>query len=46
VADNPGIWMDHCHNLQHAEDGLIAHLAYMGVTTPYKIGGRAGNQPE
>jgi FtsP/CotA-like multicopper oxidase with cupredoxin domain len=46
VADNPGIWVDHCHNLQHAADGLIAHLAYTGVTTPYRVGGRAGNRPE
>ena len=23
VADNPGIWMDHCHNLQHAAQGLV-----------------------
>jgi FtsP/CotA-like multicopper oxidase with cupredoxin domain len=46
VADNPGIWVDHCHNLQHAEDGLIAHVAYTGVTTPYRVGGPAGNQPE
>ena len=30
VADNPGIWMDHCHNLDHAADGLVAHLAYTG----------------
>ena len=22
VADNPGVWMDHCHNLPHAADGL------------------------
>ena len=21
VADNPGIWMDHCHNLKHAAQG-------------------------
>ena len=21
VADNPGIWMDHCHNLKHARAG-------------------------
>jgi FtsP/CotA-like multicopper oxidase with cupredoxin domain len=34
VADNPGIWMDHCHNLTHAQQGLIAHLMYDGVTTP------------
>jgi FtsP/CotA-like multicopper oxidase with cupredoxin domain len=45
-ADNPGIWMDHCHNLPHATEGLVAHLMYEGVTTPYKIGGKAHNQPE
>ena len=46
VADNPGIWVDHCHNLKHAADGLLAHLAYTGVSTPYRVGGPAGNQPE
>jgi FtsP/CotA-like multicopper oxidase with cupredoxin domain len=46
VADNPGIWVDHCHNLKHAADGLLAHLAYTGVSTPYRVGGKAGNQPE
>jgi FtsP/CotA-like multicopper oxidase with cupredoxin domain len=46
VADNPGIWVDHCHNLKHAADGLIAHLAYSNVTTPYEVGGVAGNKPE
>ncbi|RZU49161.1 FtsP/CotA-like multicopper oxidase with cupredoxin domain [Krasilnikovia cinnamomea] len=46
VADNPGIWVDHCHNLQHAAEGLLAHLAYHGVSTPYRVGGAAGNQPE
>nr|WP_221378872.1 multicopper oxidase family protein [Actinoplanes polyasparticus] len=35
VADNPGIWMDHCHNFQHGANGMILHLAYRGVTTPY-----------
>ncbi|GII98482.1 FtsP/CotA-like multicopper oxidase with cupredoxin domain [Sediminihabitans luteus] len=46
VADNPGIWMDHCHNLQHAADGLVTHLMYEGVTTPYVVGGDTGNEPE
>lgn len=46
VADNPGVWMDHCHNLNHAADGLLAHLMYEGVTTPYVVGGGAGNSPE
>jgi FtsP/CotA-like multicopper oxidase with cupredoxin domain len=46
VADNPGVWMDHCHNLQHATDGLLAHLAYAGVTEPYRVGGSGANAPE
>ncbi len=46
LADNPGIWVDHCHNLPHASEGLIAHLMYEGVTTPFQIGGAAGNRPE
>lgn len=46
VADNPGIWMDHCHQLQHAADGLVAHLMYEGIDTPYLVGGPAGNDPE
>nr|WP_296066502.1 multicopper oxidase family protein [uncultured Actinoplanes sp.] len=46
VADNPGIWVDHCHNLKHAVDGLLAHLAYTGVSTSYRVGGDSGNAPE
>jgi FtsP/CotA-like multicopper oxidase with cupredoxin domain len=44
VADNPGLWMDHCHNLPHAVEGLMAHVMYEGVTTPYRLGGP--NTPE
>jgi FtsP/CotA-like multicopper oxidase with cupredoxin domain len=46
LADNPGIWMDHCHNLNHAVEGLVTHLMYEGVSEPYRIGGNAGNEPE
>lgn len=46
LADNPGIWMDHCHNLEHAEDGMVAHLMYEGFDTPFRIGGSAANTPE
>ena len=46
VADNPGVWMDHCHNLEHATDGMLAHLMYEGVTTPYTIGRDTPNHPE
>lgn len=50
VADNPGVWMDHCHSLPHAAQGLVAHLMYAGVTTPYRVGadraGKPTNSPE
>lgn len=34
-ATNPGIWMNHCHNLPHAHQGMMLRLAYDGVTTPF-----------
>jgi len=46
LADNPGIWMDHCHNLPHAAQGLTAHLMYEDVTTPFVIRGDHDNEPE
>jgi FtsP/CotA-like multicopper oxidase with cupredoxin domain len=45
-ADNPGIWMDHCHNLPHARDGLTMHVAYEGVITRFRLGDDPGNHPE
>lgn len=26
VADNPGMWANHCHNLPHADAGMMLHL--------------------
>jgi FtsP/CotA-like multicopper oxidase with cupredoxin domain len=46
VADNPGIWMDHCHNLPHAQEGLVAHLMYEGVSTRFRLGRDTPNSPE
>ncbi|MEU4190640.1 multicopper oxidase family protein [Kribbella sp. NPDC026611] len=46
VADNPGVWMDHCHNLPHAAQGLMTHLMYTGVSTKFHLGGGPANQPE
>ncbi len=46
IAENPGIWMFHCHNLPHAAQGLVTHVAYEGVTTPFRMGKSAGNEPE
>jgi len=45
-ANNPGLWMLHCHNLPHAADGLTMHVMYDGVTTPYRAGDAAHNHPE
>jgi FtsP/CotA-like multicopper oxidase with cupredoxin domain len=45
-ADNPGIWMDHCHNLEHVATGMMMHLAYEGVTTSFEAGVATGNSPE
>ncbi|HEY1106412.1 MAG TPA: multicopper oxidase domain-containing protein, partial [Agromyces sp.] len=45
VADNPGIWMDHCHNLEHAAEGMMMSLAYAGVTSPFEHDAH-GNRPE
>jgi FtsP/CotA-like multicopper oxidase with cupredoxin domain len=46
VADKPGLWMDHCHNLEHAAAGMVMHLAYRDVTSPFEIAGGHGNAPE
>ena len=46
IAKNPGIWMFHCHNLPHAARGLVTHVAYEGVTTPFRMGKSSGNEPE
>ena len=46
VADNPGIWMDHCHDLEHAAQGMMMTLAYEGVATPFEHGGVHANRPE
>ncbi|MEU0565407.1 multicopper oxidase family protein [Nonomuraea sp. NPDC005983] len=34
-ASNPGIWMNHCHNLPHQHQGMMLQLRYDGVTTPF-----------
>ena len=28
LADNPGMWANHCHNLSHAAAGMMLHLMY------------------
>ncbi len=43
-ATNLGIWMNHCHNLPHAHEGMMLRLCYDGVTTPFH-GSHADRQP-
>jgi FtsP/CotA-like multicopper oxidase with cupredoxin domain len=45
-ADNPGIWMFHCHVLLHANFGMSMTVNYEGVSTPFEMGSRSGNIPE
>jgi FtsP/CotA-like multicopper oxidase with cupredoxin domain len=28
VADNPGTWLFHCHELHHAESGMVSLVKY------------------
>lgn len=43
TADNPGLWMVHCHNLVHASQGMSLTLAYAGITDPYDMAGMHGD---
>jgi FtsP/CotA-like multicopper oxidase with cupredoxin domain len=45
-ADNPGIWMLHCHVLGHAAHGMSMTINYEGITTPFTMGMRSRNIPE
>lgn len=45
-ADNPGIWMLHCHVLGHAVAGMSMTVNYAGISTPYTMGTDSGNVPE
>jgi FtsP/CotA-like multicopper oxidase with cupredoxin domain len=46
LADNPGLWMLHCHILVHSANGLSTMVSYAGISTPYEIGTRSGNFPD
>lgn len=46
VANNPGIWMLHCHELHHAAAGMDIFLAYQGSPRLAQLGGPAHNNPE
>ncbi|GAA2397883.1 multicopper oxidase family protein [Nonomuraea africana] len=43
-ADNPGVWLAHCHELTHAAEGMTLHVAYDAVRSPFALDGH--NHPE
>ena len=45
-ADNPGLWMFHCHNGFHAAAGMDLMVGYENVMTPYLAGIATGNAPQ
>lgn len=44
-ANNPGIWMLHCHDLLHANWGMDMMIMY-DIKTPYTVGSQSGNFPD
>ena len=46
LANNPGLWMFHCHNLLHAYWGMDMMVVYPNISTPYNIGSQSGNYPD
>jgi FtsP/CotA-like multicopper oxidase with cupredoxin domain len=46
VANNPGLWMDHCHDLEHAAHGMDMMVVYPNISTPFDMGSDSGNIPE
>lgn len=46
LADNPGLWMEHCHNLFHAYMGMDMMIVYPNISTPYNTGSDSGNFPD
>lgn len=46
VANNPGLWMIHCHNFLHANWGMDMMVMYAGYSTPFTVGTQSGNFPD
>jgi FtsP/CotA-like multicopper oxidase with cupredoxin domain len=46
VADNPGLWMLHCHVLIHAVTGMDMMVVYPDISTPFTVGSKSDNFPD
>lgn len=46
LADNSGIWMFHCHDLHHANAGMVTEVKYTDFHSSYVPGSSNINKPE
>jgi FtsP/CotA-like multicopper oxidase with cupredoxin domain len=46
IADNPGHWMFHCHELHHASGGMVSEVKYKGYVPAFTPDPSINNQPE
>ncbi|PEE72692.1 multicopper oxidase family protein [Bacillus thuringiensis] len=46
VADNPGKWMFHCHDLHHASAGMVTEVNYTDYKSDYVPNQNIPNKPE
>ncbi|WP_088051904.1 multicopper oxidase family protein [Virgibacillus dakarensis] len=46
LADNPGNWLFHCHDLHHASNGMVMLVKYNNFEGFYKDTGKVDNKPE
>lgn len=44
MADNPGNWMFHCHDLHHASAGMTTELKYTDFKSNYVVDPKADNK--
>ena len=45
VADNPGRWLLHCHNMEHMEGGMMATIEYAGDADGDGVPDRTDQEP-
>lgn len=46
IADNPGEWMFHCHDLGHAAQGMMSEVKYEGFQRDFVVDPSVNNKPE
>ncbi|EXX87833.1 copper oxidase [Paenibacillus darwinianus] len=46
LADNPGNWLFHCHDLGHAAAGMMTLVKYEGFKPDFTVDPNANNRPE